>query len=73
MCLIARSWGFFIGCLCFLVGVRVGSPAMMISMFLGKFDAILFGVMSVGSSVKILPHWFMAVSGSCAGFGDVVM
>ena len=68
MCLIARLWGFVIGCPCFLVGVRVGSLAMMMSMFLGKLAAIVVGVMSVGSSRKILSHWFMVVSGNCAGY-----
>ena len=68
MCMIARSWGFVIGCLCFLVGVRGGSPAMIMSMFLGKLAAIVFGVMSVGSSGNVLSHWSMAVSGSCAGY-----
>ena len=66
--MIARSWGLVIGCLCFLVGVRVGSFAMMMSMFLGKLSAIVFGVMIVGSSGKILSRWFMAVSGSCVGY-----
>ena len=64
MCLIARSWGSVIGCPCFLVGVRLRSPAMMI----GRLDAIVFVVMSVGSSGKVLSHWFMGVSGSCAGY-----
>ncbi len=64
MCLMARSWGFVIGCPCFLVVVKVGSPDMMMSMFLGRLAAIVFGVTSVGSSGKILSHWFMAVSGS---------
>jgi hypothetical protein len=54
MCLIACSWGVVIGCPCFLVGVRVGSPAMMMSMFLGRLAAIVFGVMSVGSSGNIV-------------------
>ena len=68
MCMTTRSWEFVVGCLCFLVGVRVGIPAMMVSMFLGKLVAIVIGVMSVGSRGKILPRWFMAVSGSCAGY-----
>ena len=68
MCLIARSWGFVIGCPCFLVGMRVGSPAMMMSMSLERLAAMIFGVMCVGSSGKVLSHWFMAVSGSCAGY-----
>ena len=67
MCLIARSWGFVIECPCFLVGVRVGSHAMMMSMFLESLAAIVFCVMSVGSSGKILSHWFMVVSENCAG------
>ena len=66
--MIACSWGFVIGCLSFLVGVRVGSPATMMSMFLERLVAIVFGVMSVGSSGKILSHWFMVVSGSCARY-----
>ena len=69
MCLRARSWGFIIiGCPHFLVGVKVGSPTMMMSVFLERMAAIVFGVMSVGSSGKRLPHWFIAVSGSCVGY-----
>ena len=68
MCLIARSWGFVIGCPCFLVGVRVGSPAMMMSTSPKRLVEIVFGVMCVGSSGKVLSHGFMAVSGSCAGY-----
>ena len=56
MCLIARSWAFVMECPCFLVGVRVGSPAMMMSMFFGRLAAIVFSVMSVGSSGKMLSH-----------------
>ncbi len=52
----------------FFFGVRVGSPAMMMSMSLERLAAIAFGVMCVGSSGKVLSHWFMAVSGSCAGY-----
>ena len=52
----------------FLVGVRVGSLAMMVSMFLGRLVVIVFGVLRVNSSGKLLSHWFMAVSGSCAGY-----
>ena len=66
--MIACSWGFVIWCLSFLVGVRVGSHAMMIYMFLGKLDARMLDVMSVGSSGKMLSHWFMAISGSCVGY-----
>jgi hypothetical protein len=68
MCLRARSWGFVIGFPCFLVGVKVGSPAMMMSTFLERLVAIVFGVMSVVSSTKRLSHWFMVVSGSCMGY-----
>ena len=68
MGLIARSWGFVVGCPCFFVGVRVGSPAIIMYMFLERLAAIVFGVMSVGSSGKVLSHWFMAVSESCAGY-----
>ncbi len=50
MCLRARSWGFVIGWLRFVVVVKVGSPAMMMSIFLERLDVIVFGVMSVGSS-----------------------
>ena len=64
----ARSWEFVIGCPYFLVGVKVGSPTMMMSIFLERLVAIVFGVMSIGSSGKILSHWFMAVSGSCVGY-----
>ena len=48
--------------------MRVGSPAMVMSMFLGRLAAIVFVVRSVGSSGKVLSHWFMAVSGGCAGY-----
>jgi hypothetical protein len=68
MCLRARSWGFVIRCPRFLVGVKVGSPTMMMSMFLERLAAIVFGVMSVGSSGKRLSHWFISVSGSCVGY-----
>jgi len=68
MCLRARSWGFVIGCPWFLVGVKVGIPAMMMSMFLEILAAIVFSVMSVGSSGKVLSHWFIVVCGSFVGF-----
>ena len=48
--------------------MRVGSSAMMMSIFLGRLTAIVFGVMSVGSSGKVLSHWFIPVDGSCAGY-----
>ena len=48
--------------------MRVDSPAMMMYMFLERLPAIVFGVMSVGSSGKVLSHWLMVVSGSCAGY-----
>ena len=54
MCLIARSWGFVVGYLCFLVGVRVGSLAIIMYMFLERLAAIVFGVMSVGYSGEVL-------------------
>ena len=41
---------------------------MMMSMFLERLVAIVFGLMSVGSSGKILSNWFMSVSESCAGY-----
>ncbi len=62
------SCGLVIGCLFVVVGVYVGSPAMMMSMPSGRAAAMLFGVMSVGASGKRVSHWFMAVSGSCAGY-----
>ena len=68
MCLRARSWGFVIGCPCFVVGARVGSPAMMMSIFLERLAPIVFGVMSVGSSAKRLSRCFIAVSGRCVGY-----
>ena len=34
----------------------------------GKAAAMFFGVMSVGASGKRVSHWFMDVSGSCAGY-----
>ena len=68
MCLRARSWGFVIGCPRFIVGVKVGSQSMMVSIFLERMAAIVFGVMSVGSSGNKLSHWFIAASRSCVGF-----
>ena len=68
MCMIARSQGFVIGCPCFLVGMRVGSLDMIMSMFLVRLAAIVFIVISVGSSGNILSHWSMAVRGSCEGY-----
>ncbi len=68
MFFIARSWGFVVGFPCFFVGVRVGSLAMIMSMFLERLAAIVFGVMSVGSSGKVLSHKFLVVSESCAGY-----
>ncbi len=56
MCLIARSWRFVIGCPCFFFGVRVGNPAMMMSMSLERLNAIVVGVMCIGSSGKVLSH-----------------
>jgi len=41
---------------------------MMMSMSLERLAAIEFGVMCVGFSGKVLSRWFMAVSGSCAGY-----
>ena len=41
---------------------------MMMSMPSGRAAAMLFGVMSVGASGKRVSQWFMAVSGSCAGY-----
>ena len=61
-------WGLVIGCPRFLVGVKVVSLAMMMYIILERLVAIVFGVMSVGSSGKRLPHWFIAVSGSCGRY-----
>ncbi len=63
-----RSWGVVIGCPRFVVCVKVGSPAMMMAIFLERLAAIVFGVMSDGSSSNILSHWFIAVRGSCVGY-----
>ncbi len=56
MCLRARSWGFVIGCPRFVVGVKVDSPALMMSISLEWMAIIVFGVMSVGSSGSKLSH-----------------
>ena len=56
MCLRARSWGFVIRCPRFFVGVKVDSPAMMMSIFLKMLGAIVFGVMSFSSSGNRLSH-----------------
>ncbi len=68
MCLRARLWGFVIGCPRFRVVVKVGSPAMMMSIFLERLFAIVFGVISVGSSGSRLSHGYIAVRGSCVGY-----
>ena len=68
MCLRARSWVFVIGCPNFFFCMKVGSPAMMMSMFLERLATIVFGVMNVGSSGKRLSHWFIDVSGRCVGY-----
>ena len=62
-----RSWGFVTGCPRFL-GVKVGSPAMTMSILIERLAAIVFGVMSVGSRGKRLSHLLIAVSGSCVGY-----
>ncbi len=41
---------------------------MRMSMPSRKVAAMLFGVMSVGADGKRVPHWFMDVRGSCAGY-----
>ena len=40
---------------------------MRMSMPSGKVAAMLFGVMSIVASGRRVSHWFMDVSGSCAG------
>jgi hypothetical protein len=57
-----------VGCPLSLGGVRVGSSAMMMSRFVGRLAAILFGVMSVGSSGKRLSHRLIVVRGTCVGY-----
>ena len=68
MCLRAHSWGFVVGCPRSLVGMKVCSLSMIMSIFLERLVAIVFGVMSVGSSGKRLSQWFIAVSGSWMGY-----
>ena len=41
---------------------------MMMSIFLERLAAIVFGVMSVGYSGKRLSHWFIVISGNCVGY-----
>ena len=65
MCLRARLSVFVIGCPRILVGMRMGSLSMMMSMFLERLATIVLSVMSVGSSANRLSHWFIFVSGSC--------
>ena len=48
--------------------MRVGSLAIIMSMFLERLVAIVFIVISVGSSGNIMSHGSMAVSGRCAGY-----
>ncbi len=55
MCLRARSWDFVIGCHRFVLVVKVGSPAMMMSISLERLVVIILGVMSVGSNGS---KWF---------------
>ena len=53
--------------------VRVGSLAMMMSMFLGRLAAIVFGVMSAGSSGKYCPTGLWLYVGVVRGSGNVVV
>ncbi len=41
---------------------------MIISISLERLAAIVFGVMSVGSSGNMLSHWFIVVRGICVGY-----
>ena len=68
ICWMTCSCGLVILCIFVVVNVYVGSPAMKMSMPSGKLGAMLFGVMSLGASGKRVSHWFMDVSGSCAGY-----
>ena len=56
MCLMARSWGLVNVSFAAVVGVYVGSLAMMMSIPSGKVVAMLLVVMSVGSSGSWLSH-----------------
>ncbi len=68
MCLMALSWGSVIVGFVVEGDVYAGSPAMRMSIPLGKVAAMLSVGVSVGSSGSRLSHCVIAVRGSCVGY-----